>query len=371
MTLRRINIKRAVVGLLALTIVSVITALSPAHAQEATQSVTISSEDASIEKALSDNPSIILAQLELEKSKVELEKKKRELKKLKNADESDERAIEMLEKQIYYSELLAGLTYDDSEKSEKIKLSRAIYDYAYSGQVLALKRETSEYYSKLSEQTRKKLELGYISKLDYSDILLSQSQKASELADAQISFDSARHELNILLGNSLETQISAVEGFAISGYDLEAIDAAAVTAKAQSADSSIVNLESSAETTRLEYEKQVSYYTDINLDARILKATYDKNLESLEQAKKELEKNVIESVASLRNSRQQLTLQKEIIDNQKKRLEAKSKEFKLGHASLNELQEQYLSLQDKTLSYYQSIYKFNIDVMNFVSLYGD
>lgn len=49
----------------------------------------------------------------------------------------------------------------------------------------------------------------------------------------------------------------------------------------------------------------------------------------------------------------------------------KSKEFELGHASLNALQEQYLSLQEKTLSYYQSIYQYNIDVMNFVSLYGD
>ncbi|MZQ76353.1 MAG: TolC family protein [Peptoclostridium sp.] len=370
MILRRIDIKKAIVGLLALTIVSLITAISPAHAQEAVQSVTVSSDDAALDKSLSDNPSIILAHLELEKSKLELEKKKRELKKLKDADESDERDIEILEKQIYYSELLAGLAYEDSVKSEKIKLSKAIYDYAYSGQMLALKREASEYYSRLSEEARKKLELGYVSRLDYSDVLLSHSQKVSELADAQISFDSAMHELNIILGNSLDTQISAVEGFAISNYDIDAIDAAAVTARAQRADSSIANLESSAETSRLEYEKQVAYYTEINLNAKILKATYDKNLESLEQAKKEIEKDVVESVASLKNSRQQLALQKESIDNQKKRFEAKSKEFELGHASLNELQEQYLSLQEKMLSYYQSIYQYNIDIMNFVSTYG-
>lgn len=370
MILKRINIKRAIAGLLAMTIVSVITAISPAHAQEAVKSVTVSIGDAALDKSLSDNPSIILAQLELEKSKVELEKKKRELKKLKDAGESDKYDIEILEKQIYYSELLAGLTYEESAKSEKIKLSRAIYDYAYSGQVLVLKREACEYYAKLSEQARKKLELGYISKLDYSDILLSQSQKASELAAAQISFDSARHELNILMGNSLETQISAVESFSISDYDLEGINIPAIVGKAQKEAPSIVSLESSAETSRLEYEKKVSYYTEINLNAKILKATYDKNLESLVQAKREIEKNVIESVASLKNSRQQLALQKESIENQKKRLEAKSKEFELGHASLNELQEQYLSLQEKTLSYYQSIYQYNIDVMNFVSTYG-
>jgi len=370
MILKRINIKRVIAGLLALTIVSVITAISPAHAQETVQSVTVSSEDGALDKALSDNPSIILAQLELEKSKVELEKKKRELKKLRDADDSDERDIEILEKQIYYSELLAGLAYKDSAKSEKIKLSRAIYDYAYSGQVLALKREISEYYSKLSEQARKKLKLGYVSKLDYSDVLLSQSQKISELADAQISFDSAMHELNILMGNSLETQIAAIEGFSISDYDLEGINIPATVGKAQMEDSSIVSLESSAETSRLEYEKQVSDYTEINLDAKILKASYDKNLESLVQAKKEIEKNVIESVASLKNSRQQLALQKQSIENQKKRFDAKSKEFELGHSSLNELQEQYLSLQEKTLSYYQSIYQYNIDVMNFVSTYG-
>ncbi|KDR95764.1 Outer membrane efflux protein [Peptoclostridium litorale DSM 5388] len=324
-----------------------------------------------VEQSIQQNPDVILSGLELEKSDAEIEKLKRELGDLKDESSYSQFEVQTLEAQIHYGELLADISHKNMLDEKTIEIKKAYYDYLYSTEKVKLMQKSLDTAKELLEQAIVKLDAGYISKFEYEQVEMSFRQKEIELEKAAIDMESTGYGLNILVGEDFKGEVEILNGaFEIEGFDLESVSVDEIIEYIGSSDYFLLSLEKTTEISRIDYQKSLSYYTDINLDTKIKKAQYEKNAFNLENAMKTLEKELAEELAVLKLSAREIGMEAEEVEHQQKKYSAKVKEYESGYATILDVENEYMALESKQLDYFSKVYKYNISLMNFKEKYN-
>lgn len=323
-----------------------------------------------IEERILQNPDVVLASLELEKSGVELKKLKRELKELKEQDHYSKRDAQQLERQIYYAEKLPDILYEETLGQKRIELRKAFYDYLYNLEKLSLKEDSLQTSKELFAQAKIKLDEGYISPFDYEQAEISLRNKQTELERANISFEGAKHSLNTLLGREIGSEIGSLDmDFGMDEFNIDGIGWEYAFEKMQEGDYELLSAEKTAEFSKMEYDKLKAHYTDINLDAKIQKAQCERDALNLEQKEKILESEFLNEKAGIEVSVEEIGNSAVEVSHLEKKYDAVKKKYELGYASVNELEEEYQSLQDKRLEHLSKVHGYNIKLMEFKEEY--
>lgn len=337
---------------------------------EANNEVELSLEEA-IQAALDNSSQLNISDLEIEIKKIELEQAKGQEDDYEDSKDSGfslgnvqgfQLDANMASKSAKYALEEEKIKKDYTIENIKNNATRAYYGVLQAKDALDIANNNLKNVGENRDQTKKKLDLGLVSKSELIMMDISLDEAKLKVDSAQKDFEKALRKLNMVLNCPLDTRLNLTSTF--EKVDFNA-DLKSDLEKAYDQRFDMIQMKHNYELVKLDFETNSKKYTPNTYVYR----TKEKNVAKIENMLNDLHKSVEADIKdkydSVISAKKQIELSNANVERAKEGLRMKQASYDAGMATSLEIQEALNQLYTSESALSGAISSYNLAILDY------
>jgi outer membrane protein TolC len=327
-----------------------------------------------IEKSLEDNPTISKSKMELEQAIVAYDKSKYDLRQARPTyGDSRKDSVDYLQN-IALVELTGNFAKANAERNHeatieglKAKVEDAYFNLLLAKKHLDINEQNEGIAQDLFKKTKKKFDLGLITKQDVLNSEMNMIQANSAVKSAQNSLEKAKMNFNIILGQEVTHEFNLTDELEQRDltFDVASIDVSEFVSKALENRNEVKAAEFAYEVAKINMDITAKLHPEITFVYREQKVNHDQSIYNLENLKKNIEMEIRSNYMDVLQNRDQIASSEKSVELAKEAFRIAQVMFDSGITTSDRVQSAQTALTEASLGLARNILSYNLSLLNF------
>ncbi|GBF12286.1 TolC family protein [Tepidibacillus sp. HK-1] len=323
-----------------------------------------------IDLMLKDNPTMEQQKLDLEQAQVDYDKAKYNLRKLKPLYEDKRKDsidylqnYRLLEVSTEFTKANAERNAQATTEGLKAQVEESYYKLLQAEQLLKIKKENLDTYKKLYETTKKKLELGLVTKQEVLSAELNVINAENDYNATKDMLTKAKMAFNVTLGKDVMDQVNLKDQ--LTPKEFKEVSIADAINQAFEKRNEIKIAEYGYEMAKINFDIISKQYPEITFQYRSEKVNLDKAIKSLETTKKQIEMEVRSNYLDVKQKQSEIKAYEKSVTIAEEGLKLNQLLYDNGMGVATDVEKAQVQLDQAKVGLAQSILDYNLAVLKF------